>query len=118
MEKRTERIKFWLTDKELKQIDRKAGKLGMNRSEYIRYLIANCALVHTPNIDYESYYNRLKRISDEINHHLIVLNQIGTLDEPRFNHLCEDAVKTAKELSDELTEKLDIEIEKSKVVKA
>ena len=27
-------------------------------------------------------------------------------------------VKTAKELSDELTEKLDIEIEKSKVVKA
>ena len=116
--KRTERIKFWLTDKELKQIDRKAKRLGMNRSEYIRHLIANCKLVHTPNIDYESYYNRLKYISDEINHHLIVLNQIGTLDEPRFNHLCEDAVKIAKELSDELTEKLDIEIEKSKVVKA
>ena len=49
-------------------------------------------------------------------HHLIVLNQIGTLDEPRFNRLCEDAVKTAKELSDELTEKLDIEIEKAKEV--
>ena len=116
IEKRTERIKFWLTDKELKQIDRKAKRLGMNRSEYIRYLIANCKLVHTPNIDYESYYNRLKCISDEINHRLIVLNQIGTLDEPRFNQLCEDAVKTAKELSRELTEKLDIEIEKSKEV--
>ena len=38
----------------------------MNRSEYIRYLIANCRLVHTPSIDYESYYNRLKCISDEI----------------------------------------------------
>jgi len=38
------------------------------------------------------------------------------LDEPRFDNLCEDAVKTAKELSDELTEKLDIEIEKSKEV--
>ena len=114
IEKRTERIKFWLTDKELKQIDRKAKRLGMNRSEYIRHIIANCKLVHTPSIDYESYYNRLKCISDEINHHLIVLNQIGTLDEPRFNNLCEDAVKTAKELSDELTEKLDIEIEKSK----
>lgn len=116
IEKRTERIKFWLTDKELKQIDRKAGKLGMNRSEYIRYLIANCELVHTPNIDYADYYIRLKCISDEINHHLIVLYQIGTLDEPRFNHLCDDAVKTAKELSDVLTEKLDIEIEKSKEV--
>ena len=88
----------------------------MNRSEYIRYLIANCRLVHTPSIDYESYYNRLKCISDEINHYLIVLNQFGTLDEPRFNYLCEDAVKTAKELSGELTEKLDIEIEKSKEV--
>lgn len=116
IEKRTERIKFWLTDKELKQIDRKAGKLGMNCSEYIRHIIAKCKLVHTPNVDYESYYNLLKCISDEINHHLIVLNQIGTFDESRFNHLCEDAVKTAKELSDELTEKLDIEIEKSKEV--
>lgn len=56
IEKRTERIKFWLTDKELKQIDRKARKLGMNRSEHIRHIIANCKLVHTPNIDYESYY--------------------------------------------------------------
>ena len=116
MEKRTERIKFWLTDKELKQIDRKAEKLGMNRSEYIRYLIADCKLVHTPNIDYDDYYNKLKSISDEINHHLIVLNQIGTLDEQRFSHLCENAVRTAKELSNELTEKLDIEIEKSKEV--
>ena len=70
MEKKTQRIKFWLTDKELKQIDRKAKKLGMNRSEYIRCLIANCKLVHTPDIDYESYYNRLKDISDKINDHL------------------------------------------------
>ena len=118
MEKRTERIKFWLTDKELKQIDRKARKLGMNRSEYISYLIANCKLVHTPDIDYESYYNRLKFISDKINNHLIFLNQTGTLDEPQFNKLCEEALKTSKQLSDELTEKLDIEIEKSKVVEA
>lgn len=118
MEKKTERIKFWLTDKELKQIDRKARKLGMNRSEYIRYLIANCKLVHTPSIDYESYYNRLKFISDKINNHLIFLNQTGTLDEPKFHKPCEEAVETAKQLSDELTEKLDIEIEKSKVVNA
>lgn len=118
IEKRTERIKFWLTDKELKQIGRKAGKLGMNRSEYIRYLIVNCKLVHTPDIDYESYYNRLKIISDKINSHLIFLNQTGILDEPQFHTLCDEAVETAKQLSNELTEKLDIEIEKSKVVEA
>ena len=118
MEKKTERIKFWLPDKELKQIDRRARKLGMNRSEYIRYLIANCKLVHTPEIDYESYYNRLKFISDKINNHLIFLNQTGTLDEPKFHKLCEEAVETAKQLSNELTEKLDIEIEKSREVNA
>ena len=115
MEKKTERIKFWLTDKELKQIDRKARKLGMNRSEYIRYLIANCKLVHTPDIDYEDYYNRLKFISDKINNHLIFLNQTGTLDEPQFHKLCEESVETAKRLSNELTEKLDVEIEKAKI---
>lgn len=118
MEKKTERIKFWLTDKELKQIDRKAKKLGMNRSEYIRYLIANCKLVHTPDIDYESYCNQFKFISDKINNHLIFLNQTSTLDEPQFYKLCEEAVETAKQLSDELTEKLDIEIERSREVKA
>lgn len=118
MEKKTERIKFWMTDKELKQIDRKARKLGMNRSEYIRCLIANCKLVRTPSINYESFYNRLKFISDKINTHLIFFNQTGTLDEPQFHKLCEEAVETAKQLSDELTEKLDIEIEKSKVVEA
>lgn len=118
IEKRTERIKFWLTEKELKQIDRKARKLGMNRSEYIRHIISGCKFVHTPSIDYENYYNRLKSISDEINHHLIVLNQICTLDEQRFHNLCEEAVEVSKQLSDELTEKLDVEIEKSKDVNA
>ena len=118
MEKKTERIKFWLTDKELKQIDRKSRKLGMNRSEYIRHLIANCKLVHTPDSDYEDYYNKLKFISDKLNNHLIFLNQTGTQDEPQFHLLCEEAVETAKQLSNELTEKLDIEIEKSKGVKA
>lgn len=118
IEKRTEIIKFWLTDKELKQIDRKAKRLGMNRSEYIRHIIANCKLVHTPGIDYESYYNRLKIISDKINNHLIFLNQTGTLDEPQFHTPCDEAVETSKRLSNELTEKLDIEIEKSREVKA
>lgn len=106
-----------MTDKELKQIDRKAKRLGMNRSEYIRHIIANCKLVHTPDIDYEDYYNRLKSISDKINNYLIFLNQTGTLDEPQFHLLCEE-VEIAKQLSNELTEKLDIEIEKSKGVKA
>ena len=46
------------------------------------------------------------------------LNQTGTLDEPQFHTLCDEAVETAKQLSNELTEKLDIEIEKSREVNA
>ena len=46
------------------------------------------------------------------------LNQTGTLDEPQFHTLCDESVETAKQLSNELTEKLDIEIEKSREVNA
>lgn len=86
----------------------------MNCSEYIRYLIANCKLVHTSSIDYESYYNRLKLISDKINNHLIFLNQTGTLDEPQFHMLCEEAMETAKQLSDELTESWILKLRKQR----
>ena len=84
------------------------------RNEFMPAVIADLQ----DELSYEDYYNRLKSISDKINNHLIFLNQTGILDEPQFHKLCEEAVKTAKQLSNELTEKLDIEIEKSKEVKA
>ena len=45
MEKKTERIKFWLSDKELKELDRQAKKAGMNRSEYIRKKIDESVVI-------------------------------------------------------------------------
>ena len=114
MEKRTERIKFWLTDKELKQIERMAKKAGMNRSEYIRDLIKNCPLVKTPDIDYEKWYLEFKALGDEFNRYLKAFNQTGIFNEKRADEVCFKIINLEKQLSAELTEKLEFEIQKAK----
>lgn len=114
MEKRTERIKFWLTDKELKQIERKAKKAGMNRSEYIRDLIKNCPLVKTPDIDYEKWYLEFKTLGDEFNRYLKGFNQTGIFNEKKADEVCFKIINLEKQLSAELTGKLEFEIQKAK----
>ena len=66
METTTERIKFWLTDKELKQIDRIAKKLGMNRSEYIRHIISRYGLSEAIKMKYHRFSKALNNYDCEI----------------------------------------------------
>ena len=114
MQKRTERIKFWLNDKDLKQIERKAEKAGMNRSAYIRYLIKNCPLVKTPDIDYEKWYGEFKELGDEFNRYLKAFNQTGIFNEKKADEVCFKILDLEKKLSAELTEKLEFEIQIAK----
>ena len=114
MQTRTKRIKFWLTDKELKQIERKAKKAGMNRSEYIRELIKNCQIVKTPDIDYEKWHLEFKELGDEFNRYLKVFNQAGIFNEKKADEVCFKIINLEKQLSAELTEKLEFEIQKAK----
>ena len=114
METRTERIKFWLTDKELKRIERQAKKMRMNRSEYIRNLINNCKLVRAPNIDYEKWYSEFKALGDEFNSYLKGFNQTGVFNEKKADEVCFKILDLEKQLSAELTEKLELEIQKAK----
>lgn len=114
MQTRTERIKFWLTDKDLKLIERKAKKAGTNRSEYIRDLIKNCPLVKTPDIDYEKWYSEFKALGDEFNRCLKGLNQTGIFNEKKADEVCFKILDLEKQLSAELTEKLELEIQKAK----
>ena len=99
---RTERIKFWLTDKELKQIERQAKKARMNRSEYIRFLIKNCQLVRAPEItvlywltekmivhqkipnDFFKLINLLTRIHSNVGHIWSVRNSM--LEETKYKY--------------------------------
>ena len=114
IEKKNERIKFWMTDKELKQIEHKAEKLNMNRSEYIRHLIENAAFIRTPDIDYKQYYTEFKELSDEFNRYVRALNITGIFNEKKANIVCEKILLLQQQLCDEITQKLDAEIIKVK----
>ena len=114
IDKKTERIKFWMTDKEAKQFERQAEKLGMNRSEYIRQLIRNARLIHTPDIDFERYYSVFKELSDEFNRYLKALNVTGIFNEKKADIVCRKIIELQKQFDDELTEKMNAEIQKSK----
>ena len=62
MQKKTKRIKFWLNDEELAELEQKAKKANMNRSEYMRHLIDSCQIVHAPEIDYDRYLTEFKAL--------------------------------------------------------
>ncbi|MDD6478911.1 MAG: hypothetical protein PUF48_03735 [Oscillospiraceae bacterium] len=114
IEKKTERIKFWLSDKELKQIDGNAKKLNLNRSEYIRLLIENCQVVKSPDINYDDYYTKFKMLGDEINNYKKMLNSVGIFNAKDVAGTCKNLLKLMKILETEITEKMRIEIQKTK----
>lgn len=116
MEKKTERIKFWLSDKELKELDSKAKKAGMNRSEYIRKLIAKSKIVMNPAIDYAEYYRQFKTLGDEFESELYSLNVYGVFDENHCERLSAQMIALSKQLSAEISEKLEKEIQKTSEV--
>ena len=114
IEKRTEKIKFWLSEKENKEIMRNALKLGMNRSEYIRHLIAHCKPVHNPKIDYEKYYSRFKALGDELDAELVKLDTYKDCNEKLCDYLCCEMIDLAEMLSSETSEKIKYEIENTR----
>lgn len=103
-----------MTDKEVAQFERQAKKLQMNRSEYIRHLIRNAKLIHTPDIDYDRYYSEFKALGDEFNRYLKALNVTGVFNEKKADIVCRKIIELQKQFDDELTEKLNAEIQKSK----
>lgn len=116
MDLKTERIKFWFTDKELKKIDRNAQKLKMNRSEYIRKLIADCRIIRNPQIDYGEYYKKFKEYGDAFDKQMIYLNTYGRFNEKMCNELSENMIALSEILLAEVSEKLKIEIQKAREV--
>ena len=110
MEKKTERTVFWLADKELKNIGRKAKKLNLTRSEYIRKIIAEEQSICNPKIDYAKYYGELKKLGDDLNDELLRLNMFGDFDDKYCESLALKMIELTKEMSKEVTEKLETEV--------
>ena len=111
MSNRTERIKFWLNDEELTELDRKAEKAHMSRSEYIRFRINNWKVIRTPDIDYNKYTEQVKEIGDELDRQLAALKNDNIFNEAEVADTCERLANVLKALDFEITEKLKIEIQ-------
>ena len=110
MQKKTKRIKFWLNDEELAELEQKAKKANMNRSEYVRYLIANCQVIHAPEIDYDKYQAEFKALGDELDRYLIAINSADVFSEKKLESVCNRILELMKTLENEISEKLRIEI--------
>ena len=111
---KTERVKFWLNDKDLRKLDRLAKKLSLNRSECIRQLLGGCKLIRAPSIDYDKYYAELKPLGDELDHYIHGFRATGILNEARIDAVCVRILALMQTLEEEICGKLSAEIEKTK----
>ena len=111
---KTERIKFWLSGKDLRRLDRLAGKLSLTRSECIRQLLGGCKLIRTPSIDYDKYYAEFKPLGDELDRYIHGFRATGILNEARIDAVCDQILALMQALEDEICDKLRAEIEKAK----
>ena len=66
MRTRNNRISLYLDDKELERFNRKLKQTGLNRSTYLRQLIAGYGPTPMPDDRFWSYMNRISELADKI----------------------------------------------------
>ena len=88
--KKTNRIRFWVNDEELAQIESDAQKEGLSRSAYIRKLINEAEVIPAPAIDYAYYAKECDRLCDIIDEQLKQEKMTGEIDfSVTYDALCE-----------------------------
>ena len=111
MQKKERRINYWLSDKDLDLIDRRAKEAELSRSEYIRKLLREAVILPTPDVDYPAYASEFKRLGDILNSYAKSCNQTGVLN-PNAEKVWSDISALWEKLKDELIEKTaDLEVE-------
>ena len=111
MEKKERRINYWLSDKDLDLIDRRAKGAKLSRSEYIRSLLREAEVIPTPAVDYSRYASEFKRLGDILNSYVRSCNQTGVLN-PDAERVWNEILALWDKLKDEIIEKtVDLEVE-------
>ena len=103
--KRTERINFWLGDKDLAEIDRRAKEQKCSRSELIRRIIQDMNVLPTPDVDYGYYESEFCRLGNALNDIVRDLNTTGILDKEALEDVWREIEDLSKWLLNELIEK-------------
>ena len=110
---RTHRINFWLGDKDLTKLDRKAKKEGLSRSDMIRKLVLETEVIPFPDIDCAAYANEFRQLGNILNGIVKEYNTTGLLDEEATEAVLAKINERAAHLRDELIEKIvDLEVKR------
>lgn len=110
--KRSNRINFWLGDKDLAQIGRKAKAAGICRSEFIRKLIRKAKIIPAPDVDFSAYAEKFKHLGYVLNEILKEYNAVGVLNNKAANIVWEEIISLAEQLRSELIDKtIDLEVD-------
>ena len=108
---RTHRINFWLGDKDLAALDRKAKEEGLSRSDMIRKLVLEAKVIPFPDVDYAAYAKEFKQLGSILNDIVKEYNTTGVLDEEAAEAVLTKINEGAVRLRDELIEKtVDLEV--------
>ena len=109
--KKTKRINFWLGDKDLAIIDRKAKKMNLSRSGYIRKLFSEAEVIPSPSIDFLHYENEFRRLGYSLNNVVREYHTSGFLDSKAADCIWNKIIALAEQLKNELIEKtVDLEV--------
>ncbi|MEE1321771.1 MAG: hypothetical protein UHM85_09635 [Acutalibacteraceae bacterium] len=111
---------FYLSDKELRFLDRKAKTRKLSRSDYLRKRLREVEMTPTPEIDFEGYISRLKVASEKARTVADKLWHNVSFDVPLLvesvNEATEVALGVQKEILKEM-ERLNAEKEQQNICK-
>ena len=112
--KRTERINFWLGDKDLAEIDLRAKAEKCSRSEYIRRILSNAEIIPAPDIDYSGYASEFNRLGTILNDIVKDFNVTGVLDKEAMEEVWSQIKDLCERLRNEKKEKtVDLKVEEA-----
>ena len=103
--KRSERINFWLGDKDLAEIDRRAKEQRCSRSELIRRIIQDMNVLPAPDVDYGYYEDEFRRLGTDLNDIVRDFNTTGILDKDALEDVWGKIEDLSERLLNELIEK-------------
>lgn len=84
MRNRSNRIVFYLNDKELSELDKKVLKTGLSREAYIRRTLSNIIPKELPCADFTDTIYQLKMIGNNIHQIAVKANTLQFIDAPEY----------------------------------
>ena len=88
-----ERIKFWLNDKELSILDKKAKKAGLSRSAFIRKVIDRANLIPAADIDYKRYEDVFRGLNNDLESQVKKITMTGEINYEKINTIMTEIKK-------------------------